>query len=69
MNPIFQKVRNTFDNQNTHNKITLKNIEALRNLLNQELPPELLIHSLKNWTGTQQLDIRNYIFGMLQSLP
>ena len=24
MNSIFQKVRNTFDNQNTHNKITLK---------------------------------------------
>ncbi|MFP0266561.1 hypothetical protein BFR77_09310 [Acinetobacter pittii] len=62
MKPLIQKIQSAFDNQNTHNKITLRNIEALRNLLNQQLPLEILIHSLKNWTGPQQLDIRNYIF-------
>ncbi|MGQ0441233.1 hypothetical protein ACT4UT_34555, partial [Bacillus sp. B-TM1] len=56
------KIQSAFDNQNTHNKITLRNIEALRNLLNQQLPPDILVYSLKNWTGPQQLDIRNYIF-------
>ncbi|ENW45732.1 hypothetical protein F920_00580 [Acinetobacter baumannii NIPH 335] len=62
MKLLFQKIQSAFDNQNTHNKITLRNIEALRNLLNQQLPPDILVYSLKNWTGPQQLDIRNYIF-------
>ncbi|EXD54588.1 hypothetical protein [Acinetobacter baumannii] len=62
MKLLFQKIQSAFDNQNTHNKITLRNIEALRNLLNQQLPPDILVYSLKNWAGPQQLDIRNYIF-------
>ncbi|MEG8241866.1 hypothetical protein MKS77_03615 [Acinetobacter baumannii] len=69
MKLLFQKIQSAFDNQNTHNKITLRNIEALRNLLNQQLPPDILVYSLKNWAGPQQLDIRNYIFGMLQFSP
>lgn len=47
MKLLFQKIQSAFDNQNTHNRITLKNIETLRNLLSQQLPPEILIHSLK----------------------
>jgi len=51
MKLLFQKIQSAFDNQNTHNRITLKNIETLRNLLSQQLPPEIL--------GRVKLEVRH----------
>ncbi len=65
---ISNKIKKTFQNQSTHNQSTLKNIEAIRKLLEKQPSPELLINTLKHWDGEQYLYIKNYLYWTMSTL-
>ncbi|MCU4338218.1 hypothetical protein KTH08_13320 [Acinetobacter dispersus] len=58
---ISQKIQKTFQNQFRHNQVTLENIEAIRQLLEERPTPDTLIYRLKHWQGEQNLYIKNYL--------
>jgi len=65
---IFQKIQKTFQNQFMHNQVTLENIKAIRQLLEEQPTPDTLIHRLKYWQGEQNLYIKNYLNWALTTL-
>ncbi|MFV5191378.1 hypothetical protein ACMXYY_04455 [Acinetobacter courvalinii] len=65
---ISQKIQKIFQNQFMHNQVTLENIKAIRQLLDEQPTPDTLIHRLKHWQGEQNLYIRNYLYWALTTL-
>ncbi|WP_414659441.1 hypothetical protein ACMHYC_16260 [Acinetobacter courvalinii] len=65
---ISQKIQKIFQNQFMHNQATLENIEAIRQLLEEQPTPDMLIHRLRHWQGEQNLYIKNYLNWALTTL-
>ncbi|WP_339352334.1 hypothetical protein [Acinetobacter beijerinckii] len=65
---ISKKIQKPFQNQFMHNQAALKNIEAIRQLLEKQPPPKLLIETLKHWDSDQNLYIKNYLNWALTTL-
>lgn len=68
MSFISQKIQKNFQNQFRHNQVTLENIKAIRQLLEEQPSPDTLIHRLKHWQGEQNLYIKNYLYWVLTTL-
>lgn len=59
---FLHNLKTHISNQSQHNKKTMENINALHNLMNQNIAYSNFLIQLKQWQGPQPFSIHNYSF-------